>query len=107
MQALLIISLAMAILAVVFALQNNAPIALNFLTRSFQSSLAVVILVAVAAGVLASYLAALPGMIKLKWHLRSARHRVAELENAAARAAVPTRAPEPEQDNDPETMALV
>lgn len=92
MQAALFLSLAVAVLAVVFALQNNGPTALKFLTWTFQGSLAVVILVSVVAGALASFLAALPGMIKLKWQLRSSRQRVAELEATVARAATPERA---------------
>lgn len=89
MQAWLFISLVMAILAVGFALQNNSPTVLSFFSWTFQSSLAAVILISVAAGALASFLAAVPGTIKLKWHLRAARRRIAELEAAAARAATP------------------
>lgn len=89
MQAALFLSLAVAVLAVVFALQNNAPTALKFLTWTFQSSLAVVILISVAVGALTSFLASLPGMIRLKWHLRSSQKRVAELEEAAARSFAP------------------
>jgi uncharacterized integral membrane protein len=91
MQILLFVSLAVAILTVVFALQNNAPTSLGFLSWTFESSLAVVILVAVAAGALVSFLAALPGMVRLKWHLRSARQRIAQLEAAIAKAGVPAR----------------
>jgi len=97
MQPLLFASLAMAILAVSFALQNNSPTALSFFTWTFQSSLAAVILISVAAGALASFLAALPGTVKLKWHLRAARRRIAELEAAAARAATPARTTGPER----------
>lgn len=89
MQALLFVSLAVAALAVVFALQNNSPISLNFFTWSFPSTLAVVILISVVTGAFASFLAALPGLVKLKWQLRSARHQIAGLEAAAARAAAP------------------
>ena len=89
MQILLFVSLAVAILTVVFALQNNAPASLGFLSWTFESSQAVVILVAVAAGALVSFLAALPGMIRLKWHLRAARQRVAQLEALVAKAGVP------------------
>jgi len=102
MQALLFVSLAVSILAVVFALQNNAPTALSFLSWKFESSLAVVILVAVAVGALVSLFAALPGKIRLKWQLRSARNRIAELEAAAARGGAPARSTTSERGADPE-----
>lgn len=89
MQGWLFISLVMAILAVGFALQNNLPTTLSFFSWTFESSLATVILISVAVGALASFLAALPGTIKLRWHLRSARQRIAQLEAVAARTATP------------------
>ena len=105
MQILLFVSLAVAIVTVVFALQNNAPTTLSFLTWTFEGSLAVAILGAVAAGALASFFAALPGLLRLKWHLRSARARVAQLEAALARAGVPEqpveRGPGPEAGSGP------
>ena len=55
-----------------------------------------VILVSIVAGALASFLAALPGVIRLKWQLRAARRRIADLEAAAARAATPVPAPGPD-----------
>jgi len=82
-------ALAVAALATAFALQNNSPVALSFIVWTFQSSLAVVIMVTVVAGAIASFLASLPGMVRLKLHLRTAQHRVAELEAAVAKTAVP------------------
>lgn len=90
-------ALAVAGLAVVFALQNNALVALSFIAWSFQSSLAVVIMVTLAAGACASFLASLPGMVRLKMRLRAANHRIAELETAVAKAAVAAPAASGEQ----------
>lgn len=102
MQILLFVSLGVAILTVIFALQNNAPTTLGFFTWTFEGSLAVVILVAVVAGAFASFLAALPGMLRLKWHLRSARSRIAQLESALAKAGLPAHPPAPERGPGPE-----
>ena len=98
MQVALFAALAVAVLAVVFALQNNAPVALSFLAWSFQSSLAVVIMIMVVGGALASFLASLPGMVRLKLQLRAAHRRAAELETALAKAAVSAPAPSGEQE---------
>ena len=46
MQIFLLISLVIAILAIVFALQNAVPVTLAFLVWKIDSSLAVVLLVA-------------------------------------------------------------
>jgi len=90
MQAFVIVSLVVAILTVIFALQNNTPTTLQFLSWKFEGSLALVILLAVAAGALVSFFAALPSLLRLKWHLRSHKRRLAELEAAAEKPkAVP------------------
>ena len=97
MQVYLIVSLIVAVLAVVFAVQNNAPVEVTFLAWKFSGSLALVILLAVAAGALTSLFASLPSILRITWHLRSHRKRLAELEAAAARQSPPPppgRAPE-------------
>lgn len=50
MQVQLIVAIIVAILAVVFALQNAVPITVSFLTWRFESSLALVLLITVALG---------------------------------------------------------
>lgn len=90
MQAYVIVSLIVALLAVVFALQNNIPTAVHFLAWKFEGSLALVILVATAAGALISFFASLPALLKIKWHLRHHKKRLAEME-AAARPNDPSR----------------
>jgi len=50
MQALLIIALLIAILAVIFALQNAIPVSITFLVWKTEGSLALVLLVALAVG---------------------------------------------------------
>ena len=61
----LILALAFAIVAVIFALGNTAPVTISFLSWSLQEQpLALVLLVAVALGILIGVLLMTPGAIK-------------------------------------------
>lgn len=93
MQALVFLALGVAILTVVFAFQNNAPTSIQLFAWKFEGSLALVILVAVLAGALTSFLASLPSILRLKWQLRACRKTLAERERAAA--APPPSTPRP------------
>jgi putative membrane protein len=53
--------------ALLFALQNTEVVALSFMGWQFQSSLALLVLVSVAAGMLISILASLPSVISAKF----------------------------------------
>jgi lipopolysaccharide assembly protein A len=80
MQVLLIFSLIIAILAVLFAVQNNDPVTISFLFWSWKSSSALVLMIAVLAGVLISLFASLPAMARDKWGIRGHRKKNTELE---------------------------
>jgi uncharacterized integral membrane protein len=69
-QLALILSLALAILVAVFAIQNAGPVALRFGFWSVETSLVVVILVAVAAGAAVASLLGLPGWIRDRHRLK-------------------------------------
>lgn len=66
MQVQLIAAIIVAILGVVFALQNAVPITVSFLTWRFESSLALVLLITLALGILMSLLVSVPSMIRTK-----------------------------------------
>jgi putative membrane protein len=70
---LLIIALLIAILAIVFALQNTAAVTITFLVWTFQGSLALVMILALVAGVLLAFFALLPSSIRLR--LRASSHK--------------------------------
>lgn len=76
----LILALAFAIVAVIFALQNTAVVTVTFFNLSLEGSLALVILVAVALGILIGVLVMTPGRVRSS--LASARNRkkIGELE---------------------------
>ena len=69
-QAALIISLALAIMVALFAIQNAGPVTLRFGIWSIETSLVVVILVAAAAGAVVASLMGLPGWIRDRRLLR-------------------------------------
>jgi uncharacterized integral membrane protein len=84
MQVLLIIALLIAILAVIFALQNAVTVSIAFLVWKTEGSLALVLLVALAVGALVSLLASLPAIIRGAWTTASQKRRLSELETSLA-----------------------
>ena len=80
MQLWLIIAIVVAILGVVFALQNAVPITVSFLTWKFQSSLALVLLLSIAVGVLLSLMVSIPSKIKNIKLISNQKKRIRELE---------------------------
>ncbi len=80
MQILILVALLIAIIAVIFALQNMTMITISFLFWSTQGSLALVLLITLAAGVLISSLASLPGFVSGKWTSSSKNKKLANLE---------------------------
>ncbi len=79
MQLQLIVVIVVAILAVVFALQNAVPITVSFLTWRFESSLALVLLITLALGILMSLLVSVPSMIKRRKMISSQQKEIQEL----------------------------
>lgn len=64
MQSFLIVALGLAILTVVFALQNTVPVVVTFLIWKFEGSLAMVLMLTFALGVLVSSLVSIPAIVK-------------------------------------------
>ena len=80
MQVFLFFALFIAILAIIFAIQNNDAASVSFLVWKSEGSLALVLLVSMAAGALISYFVSLPSTIKSRLELRNLRKKVVELE---------------------------
>lgn len=76
----LFISLTVAVIAVLFALQNTAVVEINFLFWSFEGSLALVLLIALALGAIISFFASLPSVIRLNRTTRSQGKQIGDLE---------------------------
>ena len=84
MQLLLILGIVFAIGAVTFALQNNVPVTIVFAFWRYDSSLAVVLLVALGLGALIAGLVSTPSVIKGQWTGARLRRQVASLEDDKA-----------------------
>lgn len=80
MQVFIIFALIIAVIAVIFALQNIAAVTVTFFFWSFHGSLALVLLLSVAAGVLISLLASLPGLVRARLTVASQRKKLAVME---------------------------
>ena len=96
MRFALILSLLIAILAVVFALYNPDPVSINLIQYEITSPLALVVIVTLLIGVLVGALASVPGRIRSRNRVRKLERRIAELE--AAPAAVEHRTTVVERD---------
>lgn len=96
MQILIIFALLIAIVAVIFALQNLDPVTVSFFFWNAHASLALVLLITLAAGVLISVLASLPGLARGKWATSGQRKKLAALE--AERNAFRQKADEAEKE---------
>jgi len=79
MQLLLILGIVFAIGSVTFALQNNIPVTVVLGFWRYDSSLAVVLLVAVCLGALIAALVSTPSVIRGQWAGARLRRQVASL----------------------------
>ena len=78
----LVLALIIAIFAVLFALQNTAPITISIFMWEIPGSLALVLLVALALGVVIAFLAYLPSLIRNKMNLTRQRKKITALEKS-------------------------
>ena len=80
-QIFLILALVVAIVAVIFALQNPAAVTISLLFWQFQGSLALVLLIAVTLGVLISLLVSVPTVIRRTRSLSAQKKTIADLQS--------------------------
>lgn len=80
MQILLIISLIIAIIAVVFAVQNTETATISFLAWEGNLPLALVTILSLVAGVLVGMLVSMPSIIRNKWAVRNQVKKIKDLE---------------------------
>ncbi|MBI1989820.1 MAG: LapA family protein [Betaproteobacteria bacterium] len=84
MQLITILGIAVAIAAVAFALQNNVPVTVTFLLWRFDSSLAMVLLLALAVGAIIVALVSTPRALRQQWLLSRQRSEIAALKATEA-----------------------
>jgi putative membrane protein len=80
MQLLLILGIALAIAAVAFALQNNSTVTVTLGLWSFDSSLAMMLLLATGIGAVIAVLLSWPSMLKSMWTSSRLRRHISRLE---------------------------
>ena len=79
MVLLVIVGLAMAIVAVLFALQNAAAVTINFGVWQLEQSLAIVLIATLGLGMLISMLLSLPTILKRGWQNSQQKNKIGEL----------------------------
>ncbi len=82
MQIFLFFAIFIAVLAVIFAVQNNDPTNVQFAIWDFEGSVALVLLVALAAGAMISFFVSLPSSIRARWTIRQQRKKITEMETS-------------------------
>lgn len=80
MQIFLILAVLLAIIAVIFAVQNVTVVSISFFVWSIDVSLAVALLIALGAGVLIALLLSIPGKIKDSLNSATSKKKYANLE---------------------------
>jgi uncharacterized integral membrane protein len=89
MQFVMIFSLAVAVLAVMFSMQNTETVLLKFFIWEFHSPLAVLMLIALTIGAILTTLLTIPGWFRSK-KTNSRHHKeVVELEDSLAKYSTP------------------
>lgn len=96
MQLILIFGVIVAIGSVMFALQNNVPVTVSLAIWSFDSSLAMVLLLALGLGVVSAALLSSPTMVRGQWAVSRLRRQLAVLEKE--KATLEQRVSELQQD---------
>ncbi len=84
MQLMLILGIVFAIVAVVFALQNNVAIIVTFAVWQFEGSQALVLLLTLGVGALIAGLVSSPTVIRRQWEAGRMRRQIVELERKVA-----------------------
>ena len=92
MQSFLIVALGLAILTVVFALQNTVPVVVTFLIWKFEGSLAMVLMLTFVLEVLVSSLVSIPAIVKRRSATSNQqKKKIEELENRLRESIPPSR----------------
>lgn len=80
MQFFLFLALILSLAIVIFALQNSEVIIVNFINWAFESSLALLLVVTFAAGMLAGLFSSIPAFWRKAKANRAQKKRIQELE---------------------------
>ena len=87
MQFFLFLALLIAIVLVLFAVQNSAIVSISFLAFHFEESLAFILVVVFASGFLSGILMSMPSILRKSSALREQKRRVRQLEESMTKNA--------------------
>ena len=80
MRLFIVLALLIAIVIIVFALQNSAIVTISFLSFHYTGSLAFIVVVLFTLGLLAGLLISLPSILKKHLALREHKKKIKQLE---------------------------
>lgn len=80
MPLLIVAAIVIAFIAIAFALQNNTPVEVHLLVQQFELSLALLLLITLAIGVVIGLLVLLPALIKRGWRNSRTKRQAESLE---------------------------
>lgn len=86
----LVVSLLIALFAVIFALQNPASVTVIFLRWKFESSLALILLSTFALGVILGLVTLVTALVRRNWIISSQKKKIAQLEKSLPGKVEPT-----------------
>jgi lipopolysaccharide assembly protein A len=93
MHLFLIVALGLAILTVIFALQNPIPVGVTFFIWKFEGSLALVLILTFALGVLVTLLISIPAIVRRRSSTSRQTKKIEELENRSRERTPPPPSP--------------
>ncbi len=107
MRGTLIMALAIALIAVIFALQNSGSVNVHLGPASFSAPLALILLLTLAAGVLAGYLSLISRMFRMGSEIKKLKREMADAQQPPSDAQEAPSEPEApsgeETSPDPDT----
>ncbi|MFY9328592.1 MAG: lipopolysaccharide assembly protein LapA domain-containing protein [Georgfuchsia sp.] len=83
MQLTIIAAIFVALIGGIFATQNNVPVTVTFLLWRFDTSLAMVLPLALASGAIIVALLTTPATVKRQWFLARQKRQIVELEKTS------------------------
>lgn len=96
----LILALVLAIVAVVFALQNTQLMTVNLVVYETQGSTALILILTFGLGVLVGLISTLPSRLRARRRLRELEQRQGEMEASASSKTTPSWAQESEDTSE-------
>jgi len=85
MRFFIVLALLIALVIVLFAVQNSAIVTVSFLSFHYNGSLALILIVVFTLGLLTGILISIPSLLRKSSDLREQKRRVKQLEESTTR----------------------